>query len=117
MTWAVVGVVALGTVLAVWVRRAGSQPDSVFGDVGGIAVLGASLVAVVAASVSRGARLAARRVLGVVTIVLALCTEVLALEHFARTHGSADTAFGWILSAGAVAMLAAAIGVLRGRRG
>lgn len=115
IVWAVIGVVCLGTVLAVWLQKADSQPSSVFGSGGGVAILAVSLVAVIMASALRGAGLGFRRVLAVVTIVLALCTEVLALAHFSAAGGSADTAFGLILSVGAVAMLAASIGLLRGK--
>lgn len=115
VTWAVIAVIGLGTVLAVWFQSPDSQPPSVFGAAGGKAILVGSLLAALMAAVSRGAARAWSTLVSIVTIALAVCTEILAIAHFRENGGSADVAFGAILSAGAIALLALSIGLLRGR--
>lgn len=113
--WAVLGVVCLGTVLGVWLRGSDNQPASVFGHDGVIALLVLSMPAIVVASARQAASPVFRRVFGSVTIALAVCLEIVALAYFNAGRGSADIAFGTILTVGVVALFAAAIGMIRGR--
>jgi hypothetical protein len=110
--WAVLAVMCLGTVAAVWLAHPTAQPSSLFGSVAATILLVAALVATIAASAARGAGRGVRRGFALVTIGLATCVEILAVAHISAGRGLVDTTFGLMLSAGVVAMVAAALGLL-----
>jgi hypothetical protein len=114
--WAVLAVMCLGTVAAVWLAHPTAQPSSLFGSAAATTLLVAAVVATIAASVARGTGRGVRRGLALVTIALAACVEILAVAHISASRGFVDTTFGLMLSAGVVAMVAAALGLLNRQR-
>ncbi|MCP2322179.1 hypothetical protein HDA40_000686 [Hamadaea flava] len=113
--WAVLGVVCLATVGGVWLLRPDSQPDNSLGKPGVATLVAVSVLALLVATAARGASRGFRWVTGLVTVVLALGVEWVALAYFNRGNGSADVGIGVVASAACLAMLAAAVSVIRGR--
>lgn len=109
----IVGVLALGTVLAVWTAQPRVVPPT-FGTAGGITVISLSLIGLLAAAFSPRRAKRLRRTAGTATILLAVAAELLALGHLGSGAGPADTGLGWVLSAGAVAMAGLAVRALKG---
>jgi hypothetical protein len=109
----ILGLLALSTVLSVWAGMPRVVPPT-FGTGGGIIVISLSLIAVMAAPYSRRRAKWPRRVVGTVTLLLALAAELLALGQLTSGRGAADTVLGWVLSAGVVAMIGLALRGLKG---